>query len=534
MKKSVNKIVLCIAVIGALLLCSVGTVFALWVSEGETVNKINMNSYVEGKIIEEYEEAVVYPGADVTKIVQVKNTGNIDALPRVKIEKAWGVKGEDGKLIPDDTLNPDYIIIEYNTVDWIGKREADGYYFYYNHVLEPKEITKPLFNGFTVSEKADGSYKNKYANIVVNMEIIQAGGGGLSYWNAEEIGVEHYVENKQKPIKTTVEFLNPTDGFAFAINGGDLFSNFKNLIPGCTRSQIIEVTNKWNQEVELSLRADFIEQAHATAATRELINDLLHEYATIVITDENKTVIYDGPVWGSPDKDSTGTDSMKYPHSLGSFSGKESKNLNVSLSLSPDMNNEHMELLGLIKWIFRAEGVDVSDQNSSTTVPTPPPVTGSVVTSATTAAETTTIETTTVETTEETTTTVETTEETTTTVETTEETTTTAETTTAPIITAPPTTRPANTGTTPPTTAAPVTAQTTTDPNYFGLDSDGLPRGDMNVPNESDPDYFGLDSDGLPRGDMNAPTGSAIGGSAVFGTLIFSAVALIAGKRRRK
>lgn len=530
-KKSVNKIVLCIAVIGALLLCSVGTVFALWVREGETVNKVTMNSYVEGKIKEQYKETVVYPGADVTKIVQVKNTGNIDALPRVKIEKAWGVKDENGVLIPDAALDTDYIEITYNTVDWIDNRENDGY-FYYKHVLEPNEITEPLFKGFTVSEKAGGSYKNKSANIVVKMEIIQAGGGGLSYWKAEEIGVEHYEENKQKPIKTTVEFLNPTDGFAFAINGGDLFSNFKNLIPGCTRSQIIEVTNKWNKEVELSLRADYIEQAHATDATRELINDLLHKYATIVITDENKTVIYDGPVWGNPDKDSTGTDSMKYPYSLGSFSGKESKNLIVSLSLSPDMNNEHMELLGLIKWIFRAEGEDVSDQNSSSSVPaTTPPVTRPVVTSGTTAAETTTIETTTVETTEETTTTVETTEETTTTAETT---TTPIETTTTPIITVPPTTRPANTGTTPPNTAAPVTAQTTTDPNYFGLDSDGLPRGDMNVPNESDPDYFGLDSDGLPRGDMNAPTGSAIGGSAVFGTLIFSAVALIAGKRRRK
>lgn len=95
-----------------------------------------------------------------------------------------------------------------------------------------------------------------------------------------------------------------------------------------------------------------------------LINKLLHENAVIVITDDNGTIIYKGAVWGNPDIDSKGTDSMKYPISLGLFAENQTKKLNISLYLDSQTDNEYMELTGLIKWVLSAEGTDTQEKIS--------------------------------------------------------------------------------------------------------------------------------------------------------------------------
>lgn len=374
MKKSAVYPALCAASICAFLF-SAGMTAASWKSQGDTVNKITMAS-VRGQIVEEYEQdQVVYPNGTVDKIVQVKNTGTADALPRVKIEKVWGdSRDENGKLIVDPDLSTDNIEIVYNTEQWTYNSE-DGY-FYYTDVLKPGDTTVSLFESFTVNgENTGGEYKNKLADIIVSMEMVQAAGGGLSYWGTsfEELGIT-YEQTEQTELVTTVDFNNPNDGFSFDVNEGDLFADFKNLVPGESRSQVVEITNNWNESAEIFLWADFIDQTQATDETRDLIDKLLREYATIVITDDNGTVIYEGAVWGSPDIDSEGTDSMKYPYSLGTFSSGETKNLNISLYLDPQMDNEYRELLGLIKWVFSAEGDEgssssVTSSTSSSSVP---------------------------------------------------------------------------------------------------------------------------------------------------------------------
>lgn len=356
MKKSAVYLALC-AVSVCVFLFSAGMTYASWKTQGDTVNKINMAS-VRGQIVEEYEQnQVVYPNSTVDKIVQVKNTGTADALPRVKIEKVWGdSRDENGKLIINPDLSTDNIEITYNTEQWIYNSK-DGYY-YYKEVLKPGDITVSLFDSFKINgEKTGGEYKNKLADIVVNMEMVQAAGNGLSYWNTsfEELGIV-YKQTNQVEIVTKVDFNSPNNGFSFDVNEGDLFADFKNLVPGESRSQVVEIKNKWNQQTEIFLWADFIDQTQATDETRELIDKLLHEYAEIVITDDDGNVIYDGAVWGSPNVDSKGTDSMKYPYNLGIFKSNQTKKLNVSLSLDPKMDNEYKDLLGLIKWVFSAQG----------------------------------------------------------------------------------------------------------------------------------------------------------------------------------
>lgn len=372
MKKFAVYPILCAASICTFLLSS-GMTYASWQSQGETVNKISMAS-VKGQIVEEYEQnQTVYPNATVDKKVQVKNTGTVDALPRVKIEKVWGdTRDKDGKLLTDPDLSTDNIEITYNTEKWTYD-PSDGY-FYYNEVLKPGEITDSLFDSFKVNgENTGGEYKNKQADIIVNMELVQAAGNGLTYWDKsfEELGIT-YKQTSQIEIVTTVSFNNPDDGFSFEVNEGDLFADFKNLVPGESRSQLVTVTNKWNKPAEIFLWADFIDQTQATDETRALIDKLLKEYATIVITDDSGNVIYSGAVWGSPDVDSEGADSMKYPYSLGIFASSETKNLNINLSLDSQMDNEYRELLGLIKWVFSAYG---DEEQIPSTEPTDEPAT---------------------------------------------------------------------------------------------------------------------------------------------------------------
>ena len=372
MKKSAVYSFLC-AVSACTFLFSTGMTYASWKVQDDTINKITMGS-VRGQIMEEFaQDTVVYPDADVTKIVQVKNTGTIDAIPRVKIEKVWGdSRDENGNLLVNPALSTENIEITYNTEDW--SYNSDDGYFYYKSILSPDEVTNSLFDSFRINgEKSGKEYRNKFADIIVTMEIIQATNDSLSYWDMsyDDLGIS-YKQEEQPEITTSVTFQNPENGFTFDVNGGDLFANFKNLIPGESRSQILEITNIWDYDVEIYFWADYVDQENADPKTMELVNQLLRQYANIIITDENGVVIYDGPIWGNVDKDIYGTGSMKFPYSLGKFSSGETKNVNISLYLSPEMDNEYLDLLGLIKWVFSAEGEPAPTETTTENMQTSP------------------------------------------------------------------------------------------------------------------------------------------------------------------
>jgi hypothetical protein len=335
---------------------SAGGTIAAWTVQDDTVNKITIGS-IKGLIIEEYVHAqTVMPGSTVEKVVSVKNTGNIDARIRVKIDKAWGASRDaEGNLIVDPSLSTDNILITFDTTNWYYE-DADGY-FYYIGVLPPGETTlTPLMREFTIDNDSGNEYDNKHADIVVHMECIQAAGGGLSAWSTNPDVLGAYIPGNGKTAIAEVVFVSPEDGFRFTTADGDLFVNFKGLIPGESQSQVIRITNEYSQNTEVFLRADYIDQSQATPENQALVDQLLKEYAVITITDSHGTVLYHGPVWGNLDIDSHGIDSAKYFISLGVFNSLTSGNITVNLSLDPAMDNKYQNLLGLIKWTFQAEG----------------------------------------------------------------------------------------------------------------------------------------------------------------------------------
>ena len=354
--KRIPGVIIALSVLVIVFASSVGSTLAAWTARGDTVNKITVGS-IKGQIKEDYAQGqTVMPGTTVKKVVNVTNTGNIDMLIRVKITKAWGSSRDaDGNLIVNPWLSTDNILITFNTTDWYHDTSDD--YYYYIGAVSPGETTKvPLMKEFTVSSNSGSIYAGDTADITVYLECVQAAGNGIKAWSKNPFILGDYKPGTVKTDISEVVFLNPADGFSFKTVGGDLFVNFKDMVPGESRSQTVRISSEYPGRAEIFLKADYMDQTQATAENRELIDKLLKQYATITLTADDGTLLYRGPVWGNPDVDSHGTDSEKYFISLGNFDAGTGKNVTVMLSLDPAMDNKYQKLLGQVKWTFAAEG----------------------------------------------------------------------------------------------------------------------------------------------------------------------------------
>ena len=339
---------------------------AYWSLAGSSGNLVTMGTY-KNQIVEEYREpGRVHPGQTVKKKVSVSNTGRVDTLIRVKIQKMFGMESPDGTFIEDKLLDPEMIQISCDTEYW--KKKGD--YYYYNQVLKAGEVTrKPLFEQYVLSEKAGNEYKNKAARIIVTMESVQAEGNALQIWDTsyEELGMT--LLNIPQAEESIVEYRGQNGGFAISEATTDLFVSFKNLVPGCSRAQRVLIKNNSAEKAELFLRAEEAKQIFTSEDQKRRIQELLEKKAQIRISQGNR-VIYQGTLSGNLEAQ-TGT--LKKDISLGIFEAREEKMLTVLLALSPEMDREYEKLTGKVRWVFSAQG---EGSIGKTTVSPNVPVTG--------------------------------------------------------------------------------------------------------------------------------------------------------------
>ena len=144
---------------------------------------------------------------------------------------------------------------------------------------------------------------------------------------------------------------------AFEAEEDNLFSGFQNLLPGCSRTQTVNLTNKSDATVNLMLRAEAAEQDKMSSEQQVLVHQLISKYAVMEIRQGN-TVLYQGPADGNQEEKGW---SMKQNISLGTFQPGETKRLVVTLSLDPQMDNRYQKLKGKVNWIFTAEGTEASE-----------------------------------------------------------------------------------------------------------------------------------------------------------------------------
>ena len=97
----------------------------------------------------------IMPGTTVTKIAEVRNTGEADAWIRVRLTG-------DIRLTGDGTPDPSLIKPDLNTTDWT--LAADGY-LYCNKAIRPGETTAPLFTCVTFDAGMGNEYQDAEAYI---------------------------------------------------------------------------------------------------------------------------------------------------------------------------------------------------------------------------------------------------------------------------------------------------------------------------------------------------------------------------------
>lgn len=118
----------------------------------------------------------VMPGTEVTKIVEVKNTGSNDAYIRVRVEKEIllpdGVKGE-----PDCGL----MLLDFDESCWMS---GEDNFYYYREALNPGAVTKPLFASVRFDSGMGNLYQNSTAKVAVTAYAVQAANNGGSVMDA--------------------------------------------------------------------------------------------------------------------------------------------------------------------------------------------------------------------------------------------------------------------------------------------------------------------------------------------------------------
>jgi len=112
----------------------------------------------------------VLPGSEVTKIVEVKNTGASAAFVRVKVEKIFAL--DDATAQGDESL----ILLNINDAAWT----LNGGYYYYNQALEPGETTAPLFTTVGFDKTMDNLYQNCQIGVSIVAYATQAANNGDS------------------------------------------------------------------------------------------------------------------------------------------------------------------------------------------------------------------------------------------------------------------------------------------------------------------------------------------------------------------
>lgn len=122
----------------------------------------------------------VMPGATVSKIVKVENTGSGEAWIRVKVEPS--ITGVDGQSLPG-TLNSGDSVMSFDIgSDWIDGE--DGYY-YYKSPVAPKGLTGALLEEVTFAAKMGNEYQNCNAQILISAQAVQSANNGTKVTEAK-------------------------------------------------------------------------------------------------------------------------------------------------------------------------------------------------------------------------------------------------------------------------------------------------------------------------------------------------------------
>ena len=206
MSKKKRTITSLIVLLGCVL--AVSATLAWFTDSDETKNRIRIGEFgidviesstnPDASVSEDgikYDDPVVI-GQEKSKIVDIKNTEELDAFIRVTVEKVW--MDEDGNILSDK--DPDKIVIRGIDEDkWIYKATGEkGKSYYYLKMPLKSNETVNLFKSFIIennftSHEETMSYANLKSKIIITANGVQAddGANAVATQNWDSIIVEN-------------------------------------------------------------------------------------------------------------------------------------------------------------------------------------------------------------------------------------------------------------------------------------------------------------------------------------------------------
>lgn len=143
---------------------NVGIDLLEWADEDKTVPYEEM--YPDNEV------TGVMPGTDVTKIVEVKNTGDNAVWVRVSVDKEI-ILSEESEIDADAGL----MTMDFDRDNWIDGEDG---YFYYVTPLEAGNTTEPLFAAVSFDGNMSNDYQNCKAKVDVKAYAVQTANNGTT------------------------------------------------------------------------------------------------------------------------------------------------------------------------------------------------------------------------------------------------------------------------------------------------------------------------------------------------------------------
>lgn len=144
--------------------------------------------------------------------------------------------------------------------------------------------------------------------------------------------------------------------FVFEPGTNDMFTNFKRLLPGETRTQEIKISNISADSAKFFLTLAVAEQDKTlTKEQQDLVWDLIYNRIQITVTDNNNKVLYIGSLGGDKNTSKVPNESTHETISLGELNSKTSQTLTIKLKMDDSIDNKYQGLAGNVNWIFIAE-----------------------------------------------------------------------------------------------------------------------------------------------------------------------------------
>lgn len=270
----------------------------------------------------------VLPGQTVNRIVEIYNSSN-DAWIRVKVIH----------IAPEGFIGMSDDDIHITGEKW----KKIGEYYYLTDYL-PYSETVNFMDRFTVPSSWGNEYSRQQFSMIIQVDAVQKRNFIPDFesenpWYGtiiEQSMHDSYVPSAEtEPCAFTVEFRGGSEGMIK--NADDLFSNWKELLPGDRMTDSVELSNKYSSTTNWYMDAYIPENAEMSQA--------LTEKLILKITNGNKT-IFEGQL----------SEIFLKKISLGKLSPSKSMTLNYELYVPNELNNAYALTKAQVVFVF---GVNV-------------------------------------------------------------------------------------------------------------------------------------------------------------------------------